>query len=276
MEIRHKVSFDRTEDVRRALDALGIEYVAKGSPVGSPGKSWLEFQIFESDPRWNAVNALIQQNADCWDRFNTYFTEEEVRAAAWCRLMPRHQDGYPEPSRWSIDKSYTYTDPCKCGVRGPQHSPFRVERKPRLEGNQFMILYWTCEFFATPTVFSVFASEKVTGYEEWPLLCGKQVVPALTQISIPKHTKATYLPEATHAREICSQCKTVRYNPHVRGPMQFTADLLEEEADLIRSQEWFGSGYRSNWEILASQRVVRLILGKGWRGVDFQPLQIVE
>ena len=51
---------------------------------------------------------------------------------------------------------------------------------------------------------------------------------------------------------------------------------LARDVDLQLTHEWFGAGsaiaYR---EILGSNRLARLILDYGWRGVTLKPVQLV-
>lgn len=49
-----------------------------------------------------------------------------------------------------------------------------------------------------------------------------------------------------------------------------------EEADLVRSQDWYGDGFEAHREMFATQRVARLILESGWKGLYLAPVQIVE
>ena len=209
--------------------------------------------------------------------FDTYFTDEEVLAARWCFLLPDYWDGYPEPRNWSVGCSFTYEDPCRCGVHGRQHASFRIEKRPRLGGHQFFCLHWTQEYFAVPDVFSTFAEEGITGYEEWPLLRSKQAVEtSAAQIYIPTVSSAVYRPAEPGRRERCPQCGTVKYNVHRLGPMQVSAEFLAEETDLVRSRDWYGDGFEAHREIFATQRVARLILDRGWKGLHMAPVQIVE
>ena len=137
------------ETLQGILEQIGISF--------GHGKTWTNIIIAESDSRWADVEVLMLRYQGCSFGFDTYFTDEEVLAARWCLLLPDYWDGYPEPSKWSVDRSYTYEDPCRCGSHGEQHAPFRVKKKPRLGKNQFFRLYWTGEYFATPAVFSTFA-----------------------------------------------------------------------------------------------------------------------
>ena len=58
--------------------------------------------------------------------------------------------------------------------------------------------------------------------------------------------------------------------------MQVSAELLAEEVDLVRTHDWFGDGFEGHREIFATQRVARLILDRGWKGLHMAPVQIVE
>ncbi len=274
MEIRHSVIYSPQdssdlETLQGILDQMGISF--------GHGRTWTNIIISESDPRWADVEELMLRYQGRSLGFDTIFTDEEVLAAQWCLLLPDYMHGYPEPSKWSVDRSYTYEDHCRCGVHGRQHAPFRIKKKPRLGRHQFFCLFWATEYFAVPDVFSTLADAGITGYEEWPLLrSGQAVETTVAQIYIPAVTSAVYRPAEPGRRERCPQCGTVKHNVHRLGPMQVSAELLAEEADLVHSHDWFGSGFEGHREIFATQRVARLILESGWKGLYITPVQIVE
>jgi hypothetical protein len=56
-------------------------------------------------------------------------------------------------------------------------------------------------------------------------------------------------------------------------PLRRTA--LKANLDFQLTDEWFGSGANARREILASQRVVRLILENKWKGAKLVPIQAV-
>ena len=67
----------------------------------------------------------------------------------------------------------------------------------------------------------------------------------------------------------------IRYYPHVRGKMYLDRNALTPGLDIMQSFEWFGSGHSAFREILISNRLARLIIERGWKGVALKVVEMV-
>lgn len=53
--------------------------------------------------------------------------------------------------------------------------------------------------------------------------------------------------------------------------MYVRREAIPEGVDFVRTHEWFGARSKAAYrEILVSNRVARLVLEKGWKGVRFK------
>lgn len=278
MEIWHRISFngDTRPELKSKIEKLKLKY--KVSPLPHHEIGLIHVDITEEDSRWEEVEALVR-GMEILDVYDTNFTKEEIVRADWCRLIPVFEQGYPQPeSSWSVEP-ITYAGYCpECGVFERQKESFQIKKEPRLGKNQFMSLYWTYALFTIPAVLSEFAANRLQGYEIWEVLLHKTDQPSavISQIYMPHLAAGRLMPEAELKRNICTQCGTIKYYPHMRGYMTFNADLRETLTDFALSAEWFGDGHAAYREILVSNRVARLILAKKWQGVKLKPVQIVE
>lgn len=279
MEIWHRIAFHAGDipDFKEILgNKLGIDY--KVSPLPHREVGLIYFDITESHPHWPAVETLIQE-IGASNIYNTIFSEEEILRASWSRLIPAFEQGYPQPENsWSANP-ITYEGECtKCGVYARQRESFRIKKEPRLGKKSFMSLYWTYALFAVPAVFEAFAENELSGYEKWPVLLHKTGQPAqsIAQVYMPYLATAALVPEETLKRNVCPECGTVKYFPHMRGYMQFTAELLDADLDFMLSREWFGDGHAAYREILVSNKVARLILENKLQGVQLKPVKVVS
>lgn len=275
MEIWHRISFngDTKPDFKLCIDRLAINYKTSSLPNHIIGLIY--FDIAESDPHWMEVEDLIHKFGAS-NIYDTVFSEDEILAAKWCRLMPVFEQGYPQPEKTWNTKRGEYEGVCpKCGVYSRQKESLRIKKEPRLGKHHFMSLFWTYVLFTTPAVLSRFASHQLQGYEVWPVLIHKTGQPSeiVSQIYIPNITDAVLIPEMDLPQSACSQCGVVKYQYHKRGYMQFSQNLLNSDLDFMLTQEWFGDGHAAFREILISNRVARLIIDHKWQGARLKPVK---
>jgi hypothetical protein len=272
MEIVHRVTFGKEAGVDAELDTLGISYIK--SPLFH--RYILTFEIYESDPRWPRVNTLMREN-DVSSLVETVFSDEEILDADWLRMTPTFEHGYPQPKSWLRDRP-NYENWCyDCGSR-QQKSSFFLKKEPNLRKNDFMMLFWTDAFFCTPGVFQEFEAHGLRGYEKWEALIYKTRQPSETvsQLFIPHVATPGLVNVEDLKRVTCQACGVTKYYPHVRGIMYLQRNALVPDVDFMRTYEWFGDGHAAYRQVLVSNRVAKLIINKGWRGVRFKVVELVD
>lgn len=278
MKIWHRVSFTSIDGVDTIIEKLGIKY--KKTP-GLHEYYLITFEIEESDARWPQIAKLMREKGKPDLFFDTVFTPEEILSAGWVRLIPLFEQGYPQPEATWVTHPINYEGECsQCGAGFRQVAPFRLAKEPRMGKYDFLCLYWTYTVFVTPRVLEALRAAHIQGFEVWEAVIGKrnprpsQVV---SQLIFPHIAGPGLLAEGEVEQETCPECGTTKYGYHKRGYMRFRRSALPEGVDFVQTWEWFGAGGRSaHREILISQRVARLIIEQGWRGVRLKPVQLVE
>jgi hypothetical protein len=273
MDIYHHLSFNKSDRVDPVLDQLGIKY--KKSPL--PNDFYLiTFGIYESDPNWQQIQHLTSIGTPV-HRIETVFTDEEILKAPFARLLVMYERGYPQPKSSWISNPINYESKCKsCGVF-KQNAPFRIKDEPELKGRDFMTLYWGSAIFATPKVIEKMNQEKITGFSEMPVLIDKTGEPSKTisQIFINNVSKPGLVDKSSLRSIVCKECKTVKYESHLKGVMHMKKGSLNAGSDIQSSYEWFGSGAMAYREHFISNKLAKLIIENKWQGVRMKVIELV-
>lgn len=277
MEINHRVSINGDADAGfyAEVKRLGIEHII--SPLPGHAVGVVTFQIAESDPRWGAIQQMIEYYGAA-DFTGTSFSTEEIVNSEWNRLVPLHEWGYPQPEKNMQWKQLAYNQMCPaCGVGHTQVAPFHLAKEPRLGKYHFFTLLWTYTLFCKREVVDTLIKNDITGYEVWEAVFHKSNQPStLVAQLILSEISAPGLFEGDKNRpEKCSACGITKYGHHRRGKLRYSKDALRS-ADFQLTNEWFGSGGHSGFrEMIVSNRLARLILAQGWRGVALKPIELV-
>jgi hypothetical protein len=272
MHIYHHIAFNTRgrEEFVETIRRLGIEH--KASEIPRTSNKLISFDIEEADARWPDVQRLLERYraVHLWD---TFFEDEEILSAEWLRMIPTFEHGYPQPEGKWIKQRPNYADFCRnCGTHR-QVAPFRIKGEPRLGGHDFMTLFWGHPVLCTAKVFDEFEAAGFKGYERWDVILHKEDVPSKTlwQLYVPGVAGPGLLEKNDLYRETCPECGTVKYRSHLRGVMYVRREAIPEGVDFVRTHEWFGARSKAAYrEILVSNRVARLVLEKGWKGVRFK------
>ena len=275
VKVVHRVSSGRYDEVHPTLDALGIKYRKLPMPGGY---YFVSFDVDEADSRWPEVANLIREKLAA-DVFDTRFTKEEVSQAEWVRLIPRSKQGYPQPEEDMAWSRITYESECShCGVGYRQQAPFYLASEPRLGKHDFVSLFWTYSIFCTPKVVETLQAHGLQGCEVWKAIIHDTGQPSqvISQLVFPTVAGPGLVKDDKQEPEKCWRCGITKYAFHLRGYMHLERKALRPDVDFQLTHEWFGSGTRSGYrEILVSNRVARLILEQGWRGVVLKPVEVV-
>lgn len=276
MEILHRISINSKKDAKflAAIYQLQIRYKAIELPGGE--SSLVTFEITESDQRWNIIaNLIALYNAV--NIVETIFSEEEIRSAAWLRMICVFEQGYPQPRMtWPFNQPDRELLCPKCAIYR-QIAPMHIAKEPHLGRKAFMTTILTHEILCIPAVLQGLQEIQATGYEDWDVILHKtgQVSQRVRQLFIPTVARPGALLDEEHPRTVCPQCGTVKYEAHMRGVLPIKSDALLPNTDFMLTHEWFGSGYFSWREIIVSNRIAQLVLDKGWQGIRFKVVEII-
>ena len=213
------------------------------------------------------------------------------------------QFGFPQPENdfGYIDKTYDTSNAClTCNIGLRQKDEFRFRSEPKAKHSQFLGLNWVFDqIFVRQKVRDIFETEKVTGIAFSQPVINKTGLPVngLYQMRVDNLLSEGLL---THnlKSEICELpkdkntlnflksnnsklaegpfCGKVKYNfPQGENCINIKADALDNKADFVRLDYYFGSGGSANRPIIISARVRQIIEKEKWRGVFLQPIKLV-
>jgi hypothetical protein len=277
MEINHHLGIngDHDKEFFNEVNRLGLKYEV--SPLPNATIGLVTFDIEEADPRWEAIQKMI----DLYGAFNlieTYFTPEEILQSEWNRLLPTYEWGYPQPENNMKWEQLALSGMCpNCGAGYTQIAPLRMKRDPKLGRQHLFSLYWMRSFFCKHEVIDALKENQINGYEVWEAVIHSTNQPStlVSQLLFPEVTAPGLFEGDKNRPEHCSECGVTKYGYHNRGKLRLHQEAIRD-ADFQMIHEWFGSGRKDAFrEVIVSNRVARLILSKGWRGVRLKPVDIV-
>jgi hypothetical protein len=276
VEIMHRIAFNAKGNPA-FLHALGQLGFVEEQGIDPNTDGLIVVWVDEADARWQTVRGLREEYGGA-HQVQTYFTQAEILAADLVRLSVTYAEGYPQPKRNWVSTKPNYEQPCRsCGIFR-QIAPFRIESEPILRGHDFLTLIWGSPILARNEVVKYLAEKGISGYEPWNVLIHSSGSPSKTirQIQVVERTQAGFLDGDKVGHETCGECGETKYFAHLRGVMHYRRDALPEDIDLMLSHEWFGAGGRSAYpEVLISPRLAKMILEKGWKGVEMKVVELV-
>jgi hypothetical protein len=273
MKILHRITFGHKDGVDATIENMHIEHKKSSLPGGG---YLIHIDIDESNPQWSQLAVLVRQK-NALDVCDTTFAPKEILSAQWTRLIPVFQQGYPQPEETWVTNPPNYEDHCpECGTFR-QTASFRLKKDPNLGKKDFVSLYWTYALFSTPQVFNELESHGIRGYGMWDAIILGSDTPSkkVSQLYIPTIANPGLVRVGDLKRETCSSCNVTKYYPHTRGVMYLNRDVLIPDVDIMQTYEWFGSGHAAYREVLVSNRLARLLLDRGWKGVALKAVELV-
>jgi len=277
MEIKHRICFSpkRNSKACEKLRKLGIKI-----EEGGDGKivQMKYFDIYESDLLWPKVEKILVAAGIGAITTRTEFTNEEIADAEWVLIWPGYVWGYPMPDldgSW-INISFNAGKECSvCGIGREQVAPIHMKGEPRIGENDFMGINWTLDLFSRPEVIDTMFREKISGFEEMQVIHYKSMEPLNTVKQLrPTHELPGGIIDDNLTKD-CPACGHVKYIGLSRGMYRFSKDTFVGAPDLVRSQQWFGSGRQASQLVLASSAFVDLYLRSKWKGLCLAPIELL-
>ncbi len=226
------------------------------------------------------------------------YTKRELDAAERLEISATGHQGYPKPEDGYFEQTYDSTSCERCGIHGTQVAPLRFSGEPKSKTIQFLQLHWVYdEFFVRHEARDLLTLEDITGVEFGPVLVSRKgdvsrqasqmrvlgtLPPALDASELQTVTCKPHNEEwrpdvrATSAdREDLPYCGRVKYRWAHRGPLRFDRSAYLDVPDLVKSHEWFGSGGSASQCVIVSQRFRQIVIAAEWRGLRFEPIELV-
>jgi len=301
--IGHRITISPREPVCR--DVLALAFPAAGRRPRYGDSSWLQktdttwiLYVTETDPAWPEVEQLIPQRRLGTHFFYNVFTDQELADASWFQISALGHHGYPQPQDGWDQVVYSPDGGCeRCGIHGKQISPFRLRSEPKAHKSDFVQLNWVFgEFFVRQKARLALEEAGITGFQ-WlapvihrsgePSADVRQMViervlpPALSTSDLTFEACRAGAPHPPPgplyppSRQALPHCGRVKYHRMQRGPLEFDATCLVDLPDIVKTNEWFGSGGSADRMLLCSSRFRYAVLDNGLRGLDFEPVSTV-
>jgi hypothetical protein len=275
METIHKYSFSKNEkDLEKLFTKNNIKVKRNRYIGGKEDEYSIEIAINESDAGWS----LVDQKAEEFEALNMYvtiFSEDEKKKAEWLVARPDKESGRLEPrDEREKQKEWICLD---CGTY-QQTKPFRITDTKLPRGADVFTLVPMNVLLVSADVEKEIQKHDFRGYEIMDVILNKTVKPAkdFRQLFIPKVVESGMIGWEHLRQPPCKTCRTVKYLTKQKGMMKYRRSALPKGVDFFLGNEWWGSGWVAFHQIVVSNRVARLFLEKGWKGVDFQPVELVE
>jgi len=71
-------------------------------------------------------------------------------------------------------------------------------------------------------------------------------------------------------------CNRIKYHWQKKGPFKYDRHVFDGAPDIVKSREWFGSGASASRMIIASRRFRETVSKMKWRGVSFEPIELIN
>lgn len=258
----HRISAYVDEVKQQQLNDIGIEI-----PTGLA-----TFEVSEEQSHWSRIRDLIAE-WQCLDLVRTEFTEAELEAAEYLRLVAEWHFGYPQPKNGFgyLAATYDLSDYCKvCGTGARQQSSFRLKGEPKWGKRHIFQLNWVFDqFFVMRQVWEeVF---QPLGIKCMPVLEHRADTRLATVVQLAiDDACASVRSVEQYPFELCTACGRNKLLPIVRG--SFPALSLPHARHTLHTREYFGSGASAWRATIVSREFFECCRRHKLAGVSFIPV----
>ena len=297
MKIKQRIVLRYDSPFWDEIDRLALSY-----KKGDPRIALSVLEITEDRPEWPEVERLLAKHGEKSISYSNVYSKAELDTAEWLVLGARGHHGYPQPEDGFGYRQATYdlSQSCPtCNIGGVQKAPFRLRSEPKASRSQFLQLNWVFdEFFLRDEARLGLEAAGITGFDLLRPVLHKSGRPSeqVTQMVVK-----TILPPALQTQGLqpvtCKprneewnprnrlrrpepderpHCQRVKYHFIRRGPFRLRRGAFAAAPDVVKSHEWFGSGGRAEQLVLVSQKFRRTVIEAKWRGLYFEPIELVD
>lgn len=277
MKIRKHICF-RTDESPTLMD-----YLKRNQIQFECGDILSCLDIYDNDAHWAFISECIKQdNLLC--RSETIYTQSELCNAEWLSVRSQWRFGYPQPEDSFNYENITYTrnNYCpKCSSGLKQTNPFRIKKVPKWGQRHFAELNWVGdELFLDNTAEAVLTQEGITGISFLEVYDkkGSDIFSDIRQLQVENILNLGLQKDRASIRAVvrCPECGTFKFLLSGIGMLSFRRDIFEEQPDVVKTGEIFGSDHYAARITLVRQKVYQTILrNKLDRGLVFEPIELV-
>lgn len=277
MEINHHICFNPSK-----VPEL-VCYLREYNVPFEDGDDLSVLDIYESNDHWPHINSIVQSEK-LFCASETIYSKEEKSQAEWLSIRSQWRFGYPQPENDFGYENITYSRRnycsfCSCGLK--QVGPFRIKKTPKWGKRHFAELNWIGdELFVDNGVMEIFTQAGITGvsFLEVRNQTGAEVINGIHQLGIDRIVEHGLQTDYASIRAVsyCTQCKTPKFLPSGIGTLRFNREIFENQPDVVKTEEMFGSDHYAARIILVRQKVYQQIIkNKLERGLVFEPVELI-
>lgn len=277
MEINKHVCFRMDESPKL------LAYLIEHNIEFQPGEIISCVDIYESNPHWEYISMWVRQEK-LLCRSETEFTKQELENAEWLTMRSQWRFGYPQPEGNFEYENITYTrrnycPECSSGL--VQVNPFRIKKVPKWGRRHFAELNWIGdELFVSDTAKSILESHNISGISFMGVQdkAGKEFFSDISQLIIHNIIEEGLFESKASIRQInsCPNCGITKYVPSGIGMLAFRKEIFDNQADIVKTGDLFGSDHYAAKVIIVRQSVYQMILQNNLeRGLVFEPIELL-
>ena len=235
--------------------------------------------ISVTDLNWSKLASHLAYNSDVFHTTELSFSRKDILQADCCTLGVISHFGYPQPEDGSQRATYRNGSGCtSCGVGWAQEAPFRFLKKPTQKRSSALQLNWVFdEIFFPRQARDQLNRAGFTGFRFQSPVLHKSGEPVQDWFQMQVYdVSRPVVNTATLKSELCPDCGNTKYN-HPQGEMlRLTNPFISTDLDVIKSDEWFGSGGSAYRLLFLSPRIAKFVIDNKWRGVALTPCQLLD
>lgn len=301
MKINHRIALRQDDPFWREIDRLGLDY-DRGDADNVLELAISVLNVTEDQPEWPEVERLVAKYSLGPHFVSSRFTKAELDTAEWLQLSALGHHGYPQPEEdfGYQEATYNLSEHCPiCGIGGVQKAPFRLRAELKASHSQIVQLNWVFdEFFLREEAREGLRGAGITGIDYVAPLLHKNDRPSERVAQMVVKTRLRPALDPTGLQPVTCKpqneewspgqrlrpaelegrlyCGRVKYHSMHKGPFRFDRNAFAGAPDVVKSHEWFGSGGSAHRLVIVSQRFRQAVVTAKWRGVSFEPIELVE
>lgn len=252
-------------------------------------KYQIEFYLYEENPEFTTIqqelNKFLKPQV-----IGTEYEKSEIENAEWFIVNTGHYQ-YPQPEDdfGYLNVTFNLDNYCKlCDIGKVQNAPYRLRTVPKKPNNQFWGLNWAFEsIFVRQETKNILEREKINGISfSNPVLHKKNVpVEGFFQLHIDSilhkgfdnyNTKTITCKinnEENRNKDTTLQyCGRMKFHHPIIGGYLFNKVIFDKAFDIVKSNEYFGSGGSANRVTIVSKRFKDIVEKYKLKGLSFEPV----
>jgi hypothetical protein len=274
MKLKHQISFNNVTEIERKISQMGLNFKLVDGLVGR----LVQLTIYNHDHRWLELKKVLSDFEIEYITF-TEFEKRDYHEAEWYLLEAR-EAAFPEPQENFnfLNITYDLKDFCEnCGVGAVQKEPFKIKGTPKQKLDVFCLNWVFDEVFIKENVKITLQEMNISGGIFNPVIHSKlgQPIEELYQLKVDSILEGGLNPYNCTLEE-CNHHQTkatsIKYNRPLIGGLTFNEDIFPKDKDIVKTDEWFGSGKESHRLILCSKKIFSTAMNERWKGLKLSPI----